>query len=122
GEEDIRLMGRAREGDVEAFSRLFARHRPRVEQFLFRLCRDRGKAEDGAQEVFLKLWMSRRRYTARARFTTFLYQIAQNHWRDEVRKTRARPRAMERDGSEEAMRGEDMGVSRAPRAPARPAP
>src|SRR5438128_7918747 len=61
-EEDVRLMCRAREGDMDAFSRLFSRHRKRVEAFLFRLFWDREKAEDGAQEVFLRLWISRCRY------------------------------------------------------------
>src|SRR3954464_8178768 len=65
--EDVRLMCRAREGDVRAFSSLFSRHRERVEAFLFRLFWDREKAEDGAQEVFLRLWMSRCRYEPRAR-------------------------------------------------------
>jgi RNA polymerase sigma-70 factor (ECF subfamily) len=90
-EEDLRLMARAREGDVEAFALLVHRHRDRLSTFLYRLCWDREKAEDGAQEVFLRLWLARGRYQARGRFTTFLYQIAQNHWRDELRKRRARP-------------------------------
>src|SRR5437588_12814492 len=71
-EEDVRLMCRAREGDMDAFSCLFGRHRERVEAFLFRLFWDRQQAEDGAQEVFLRLWVSRGRYQPRARFTTFL--------------------------------------------------
>jgi RNA polymerase sigma-70 factor (ECF subfamily) len=90
-EEDIGLMCRARDGDVEAFAFLVGRHRARVESFLYRLCGDRGKAEDGAQEVFLRLWMARQRYQPRARFTTFLYQVAYNGWLNEVRKARARP-------------------------------
>lgn len=90
-EEDVRLMCQAREGDVQAFSCLFARHRERVEAFLFRLFWDREKAEDGAQEVFLRLWMSRCRYEPRARFTTFLFQVAHNYWLDQLRKTGARP-------------------------------
>jgi RNA polymerase sigma-70 factor (ECF subfamily) len=76
---------------VEAFSLLIGRHRERVESFLFRLCWDREKAEDGAQEVFLRLWLSRRRYQPRARFTTFLFQVAHNYWRDGVRKAGSRP-------------------------------
>jgi RNA polymerase sigma-70 factor (ECF subfamily) len=90
-EEDVRLMCRAREGEIEAFSRLFGRHRERVEAFLFRLFWDREKAEDGAQEVFLRLWMSRGRYVPRARFTTFLFQVAHNYWLDQVRKAGVRP-------------------------------
>jgi RNA polymerase sigma-70 factor, ECF subfamily len=94
-EEDLRLMGRARDGDVEAFSLLVRRHRERVSGFLYRLSWDREKAEDGAQEVFLRVWLSRRRYEPRARFTTFLYQVAQNYWLDERRKARARPEEVE---------------------------
>ena len=89
--EDEELMCRAREGDVDAFSELFRRHRPRVVNFLFRLSWDRERAEDGAQDVFIKLWMARRRYRPSARFTTFLYRVAHNHWVDEVRKRSARP-------------------------------
>jgi RNA polymerase sigma-70 factor (ECF subfamily) len=94
-EEDVRLMDRARDGDVEAFSLLVRRHRERVSSFLYRLSWDREKAEDGAQEVFLRVWLSRRRYEPSARFTTFLYQIAQNYWLDQVRKARARPAEVE---------------------------
>jgi RNA polymerase sigma-70 factor (ECF subfamily) len=84
-------MGQAREGDLEAFSLLVHRHRARVESFLFRLFWDREKAEDGAQEVFLRLWLTRARYQPRARFTTFLFQVAHNYWRDEARRAGARP-------------------------------
>ncbi|MCA1594967.1 MAG: RNA polymerase sigma factor [Chloroflexi bacterium] len=94
-EEDAALMCRARDGDVGSFSQLFDRHRRRVEQFLFRLFRNREKAEDGTQEVFVRLWIARRRYEARGQFTTFLYQIAHNYWRDEIRKMHVRPAEVE---------------------------
>jgi RNA polymerase sigma-70 factor (ECF subfamily) len=90
-DDDAGLMCRARDGDVEAFALLVRRHRGRVEGFLHRLSADRGKAEDGAQEVFLRLWLARHRYQPRARFTTLLYQVAQNYWLNELRRTRARP-------------------------------
>jgi RNA polymerase sigma-70 factor, ECF subfamily len=90
-DEDRALMGRAREGDIDAFSTLFRRHRSRVERFIYRLSANRDSAEDGAQEVFLKLWLSRQRYRPEARFTTFLYRVARNHWIDQVRRARSRP-------------------------------
>jgi RNA polymerase sigma-70 factor (ECF subfamily) len=90
-ELDLALMGRARDGDPEAFALLHQRHRRRLERFLYRLFWDRDKAEDGAQEVFLRLWAARHRYQRQARFTTFLYQVAYNFWLDEGRKTRVRP-------------------------------
>ena len=90
-EDDIQVMCRVREGDLQAFSLLLARHRPRVENFLCRLFHSREQAEDGAQEVFVRLWMARERYQEKARFTTFLYQIAHNYWIDQLRKRGARP-------------------------------
>jgi RNA polymerase sigma-70 factor (ECF subfamily) len=89
--EDVCRMLRAREGDREAFAALIGRHRGRVEAFLYRLLGDRQRAEDGAQEVFLRLWLARHRYEPRARFTTFLYQVARNYWLNEIRKDRSRP-------------------------------
>jgi RNA polymerase sigma-70 factor (ECF subfamily) len=76
---------------MDAFARLYSRHRERVEAFLFRLFWEREKAEDGAQEVFLRLWLARERYQPRARFTTFLFQVAHNYWLDQLRKTGSRP-------------------------------
>jgi RNA polymerase sigma-70 factor (ECF subfamily) len=94
-EEDVRLMCRAREGEIDAFSLLFDRHRERLVSFLFRLFGDREQAEDGAQEVFLRLWLARGRYQPRARFTTFLFQVAHNYWLDQRRKAGARPIELE---------------------------
>src|SRR5438105_306634 len=107
-------MSRTREGDMDAFSHLFGRHRDRVEAFLFRLFWDREKAEDGAQEVFLRLWVSRGRYQPRARFTTFLFQVAHNYWLDQLRKAGARP--VEVDLAEEPEHRSRGPVLRAPAA------
>lgn len=94
-EEDLRLICRVKEGDIDSFALLAGRHRKRMETFLFRLFGDRQKAEDGAQELFLRLWTSRHRYEPRSRLTTLLYQIAYRYWQDEARKTRSRPEEVE---------------------------
>lgn len=91
-QEDIEWMLRARDGDVEAFSHLYRQHWQRMEGLLYRLGGDHARAEDGAQEVFVRLWQARHQYEARARFTTFLYRIARNYWVDELRKERTHPR------------------------------
>ncbi|MDQ2731009.1 MAG: RNA polymerase sigma factor [Armatimonadota bacterium] len=90
-DEDTRLMCEVREGSVEAFSTLYHRRRRRVEHFLYCLFWHREKAEDGAQEVFVRLWTTRDRFRACGHFTPFLYRIARNYWRDEVRKMQVRP-------------------------------
>ena len=105
-EEDIQLMLRMREGDLDAFSILFHRHRKWVEQFLYRLFWRREKAEDGTQEVFMRLWSARAGYRPCARFTTFLYQVARNYWRDEMRKAQVRPVEVDLDA------GDDSGAIR----------
>jgi len=75
---DVQLMLRVVGGDNTAFEKLVARYQDRLIGFFFNLVRDRTSAEDMAQEVFLRIYRSRERYTARARFSTWLFRIAHN--------------------------------------------
>jgi len=49
------------------------------------------RAEDLAQEVFLKLYRSARRYQPRERFPAYCYRTARNLWIDELRSAARRP-------------------------------
>ncbi len=82
-EELMLLAGR---GDVEAFEALVRRHESGVINYFFRLHWDRHRAEDQAQEVFLRLFTHARDYVPTARFTTYLYRIAHNYWVDDIRR------------------------------------
>ena len=53
---DAELMARVREGDREAFADLVDRHKDAVVAYLARLTADRDRAEDLAQESFLRLF------------------------------------------------------------------
>lgn len=75
---DVQLMLRVVAGDDEAFPLLVERYQDRLLGFFFHLIRDRTIAEDMVQEVFLRVFRSRERYTARARFSTWLFRIAHN--------------------------------------------
>ncbi len=77
-ELDMRLMLSVRDGRVECFEVLAARHRRRLIQWLYRMVQDRAVAEELAQEVFLRVYLSRENYQPTARFTTWLYRIANN--------------------------------------------
>jgi RNA polymerase sigma-70 factor (ECF subfamily) len=68
------LAGRAQ----EAFDRLVPAYRRRVFGLAYSLLRDRGAAEDVAQEVFVKLWQALPRYDGRARLSTWIYAITRN--------------------------------------------
>lgn len=75
---DVQLMIRVSGGDHQAFEEIVARYQDRLIGFFFHLVRDRTLAEDMAQEVFLRVFRSRERYTAQARFSTWLFRIAHN--------------------------------------------
>src|SRR5262245_10960986 len=84
-------MRRFGEGDDEAFRRLVERHESALTGYFWRRCFDRALAEDCAQEVFLRLVRHRGSWRPDAKFTTYLYRIAENHWIDRWRSRKAAP-------------------------------
>ncbi len=75
---DVQLMMQVVSGDDSAFENLVTRYQDRLIGFFYHLIRDRTAAEDMAQEVFMRVYKARERYTARARFSTWLFRIAHN--------------------------------------------
>ncbi|HUU22652.1 MAG TPA: RNA polymerase sigma factor [Phycisphaerae bacterium] len=65
---------------------------PAVRRYLFGLCRDWDRAEDLAQETLLKAWRGRAGFDGRAEVRTWVFRIARNHWLDQLRRRRGRPR------------------------------
>lgn len=83
-------MLRVQRDEPGAFDELTQRYRePLIGRFIRQLG-DRQEAEDLTQEVLLRLFRSRYRYRPRARFTTWLFHIAQNVARNAVRRRRRR--------------------------------
>ncbi|MBL8842433.1 MAG: sigma-70 family RNA polymerase sigma factor [Planctomycetes bacterium] len=91
----------ARAGSREAFTALVARWEARLLTFFFRQGGDRDLAEDCAQEVFVRLYKARDRYTPEASFATFLFTIARHYWIDVTRARRVRP-DLRRTGARDA--------------------
>ena len=79
GDPDVALMLAFAKGQEDAFVELYQRHRDRVVRFTRRMLGDQARAEEAAQDVFLKLYRARAGYEPRSRFSTFLYRIATNH-------------------------------------------
>jgi RNA polymerase sigma-70 factor, ECF subfamily len=75
---DVQLMLKVAAGDNSAFEELVVRYQDRLVGFFFHLVHDRTTAEDLAQEAFLRVFRSRERYEATARFSTWLFRIAHN--------------------------------------------
>ena len=80
------LLEKARLGDEEAFLALYRSHSPRVFRLLWAMLRDRHQAEDGTQEVFVKVHGRLGAFRAESRFSTWLYRIAVNTAIDMKRK------------------------------------
>jgi RNA polymerase sigma-70 factor (ECF subfamily) len=87
---DAELMRRVQGGDREAFTILVERHKAPLVRFLTALSRDRDRAEEVAQEAFVRLYELSHRYEERGQFTPYLFRIATNLLRTEDRKRRRR--------------------------------
>ena len=92
GPEVEDLLVRFRQGDGSAFQDLVGAYQERVIQFFYRLCWDRDRAEDFAQELFLRLLRGARNYRPEGRLSTFIFRIATNLWIDHYRSVRPHPR------------------------------
>jgi RNA polymerase sigma-70 factor (ECF subfamily) len=95
---DSDLMLRVRAGHAPAFEALVARFLRPLVRFFHRMGADLALAEDCAQDVFLKLYRMRAGYEPRAKFSTFLFRVARNHWIDVWRHRAAGPTAVSADG------------------------
>jgi RNA polymerase sigma-70 factor (ECF subfamily) len=83
---DVALMQRVRDGDSVAFRELFAKHGDAVVNFAYRFVNNRARAEELAQDAFLQIYRARRRYEAKARFSTYLYRVVTNLCLNELRR------------------------------------
>jgi len=83
---DEELMGLVQKQDISAFEELLRRYEQRIFAFFWRLSANRQEAEDGTQETFLRLWKARVRYEPTGKFSTYLFQIAKNHFLHERQK------------------------------------
>jgi RNA polymerase sigma-70 factor (ECF subfamily) len=79
-------------GDDSAFDRIVLEYQRSVQHFLYRYLHDRHRTEDLTQEVFIRVYRSRRRYTPSAGFRTWLFTIATRLALNEIRGIRRRRR------------------------------
>jgi RNA polymerase sigma-70 factor (ECF subfamily) len=87
-------MARAKRGDTQAFGVIADRHKDRLRRIFYHLFWNWEEAEDAAQEVLLRVWLARDSYEPRARFSTYLFTIARNHWLNRRARTNRRPKVV----------------------------
>jgi len=125
-DEELVLAYHAQSGSPQGngyLNELFGRHHVRVATWCYRMTGDRESAADLAQEIFLKAYRHIGSFRRDAKFTTWLYTIARNHCKNELRARAIRPvetgdaelpglpaniesadAALERQSSEQALR------------------
>lgn len=96
GISDEQLMTSYGRGDVAAFDLLYHRNKGSLYRYFLRQTSRAELAEEMSHEVWLRIIKSRTRYLPKAKFTTYLYQIAHNCLVDFYRKQAGQP-AMDHD-------------------------
>ena len=86
--DDVRLMRLIGRGDTVALQELIEKHQALVAGTVARMLGSNSDVEDIAQQVFIRVWKSARRYVPRAKFTTWLLKITRNLVFNELRRAK----------------------------------
>jgi RNA polymerase sigma-70 factor, ECF subfamily len=73
-------------GNTSAFEDIVRRWQRPLVNLAYRFCRDRGRAEEMAQEAFLRAYRSLAQWRREAAFSTWLFALATNLYRSELRR------------------------------------
>jgi len=99
--EDIELMYQVASGEEAAFVRLVEKHQNSVIGTVAKMLGSPTEAEDIAQQVFVRVWKSAKKYKPTAKFTTYLFTITRNLVFNETRRKKVRKQvSLEEQGEE----------------------
>ena len=73
-------------GDVNAFEGIVRRWQGPLVNMAWRYCRDRGRAEELAQEAFVRAWRGLAQWRREGSFSTWLFALAANVFRSELKR------------------------------------
>jgi RNA polymerase sigma-70 factor (ECF subfamily) len=85
-EEDLADVNRVLAGDLQAFEGIVRRWQGPLVNMAWRYCRDRGRAEELAQEAFLRAWRGLGQWRRESSFSTWLFALAANVFRSELKR------------------------------------
>lgn len=87
---DEDLIERFQQGELAAYEEIVRRYKDQLLNFVFRFLNNQEEAEDVVQETFLRVYRNRFAYTRVAKFSTWIYTIAGNLARTELRRRKRR--------------------------------
>lgn len=85
-QSDMEVLAEVSAGDIDAYGKIVRRYQGRLYNFILRFVNDRETAEDIVQEAFLRAFGKREEYRAIANFSTWLFTIAANLAKSELRR------------------------------------
>ena len=87
---DEELMAQFQGGNESAYLQIVDRFKDRLFNFIYRFVGDADQADDLVQDTLIKVYTHRHSYREIARFSTWIYTIAGNLARTELRKRKRR--------------------------------
>ena len=105
-DEDV--MERCALGSETAFRALVQRYRSRIMNLVCRFINDRDRAEEISQEVFLRVYRNRERYRKSGKFSTWIFTIAVNLTKNEIRSRVRHKGTFSLDAMEEDSGGQGL--------------
>lgn len=114
-QEDEADVVRVLQGDPSAFAGIVRRWQRPLINLAYRFCRDRGRAEDMAQEAFLRAFRALAGWRHDAAFSTWLFALATNLYRSEIRRIPPRTVPLDEIVTPAARVDADTGIDEADR-------
>lgn len=84
--DDLADVERVLAGDARAFEGIVRRWQGPLVTMAWRYCRDRGRAEELAQEAFVRAWRGLAGWRRESSFSTWLFAVAANVYRNELKR------------------------------------
>ncbi|MBI1805439.1 MAG: sigma-70 family RNA polymerase sigma factor [Ignavibacteria bacterium] len=85
-QSDEELIATFQQGTVEAFNQIVGRYKDQLMNFVFRYLGDYDEADDIVQEVFIRVYRNKHAYKPIAKFSTWIYTIAANLAKTQLRR------------------------------------
>jgi RNA polymerase sigma-70 factor (ECF subfamily) len=83
---DLADVARVLAGDVQAFEGIVQRWQVPIVNMAWRYCRDRSRAEELAQEAFLRAWRGLAQWRRESSFSTWLFALSANVFRSDLKR------------------------------------
>jgi len=102
-------------GEAAAFEGIVCRWQGPLVNLAYRFCRDRGRAEEMAQEAFLRAYRGLGQWRQESAFSTWLFALATNLFRSELRRIPVRTVSLDDVPEPRDSRASDGGLEDADR-------